>query len=323
MKAMILAAGQGTRLRPLTLVRPKVLAAITGSSVLDFWIRRLHHAGFEAVVINAYHLHERLVAAVRNGHWPIPVHVVVEPELLGTGGGIRNVLDFFEGQPFLAINGDIICDAPLQDLRHQYFESGSAAGLLMHEYPEFNNVAVDSRGRILGFGDEAKRLVAGNSDWRCLAFSGIHIIHPEILGDFPEGHPGDILTAYRAMIDAGHAPVALQWPGLFWREIGAIASYRNLHRELGSLEENIIPPLQTGRAIWLDPEAEVSPDVELRGYVSIGSGTRVMHGAVLEDSVLWDNVVIRRGSRLRNCIVADGVAVAGCHDNEIIIGSVG
>jgi len=67
---MILAAGQGTRLRPLTLVRPKVLAPINGSSVLDFWIWRLYHAGFGAVVINAYHLHESLVAAVRNSRWP-------------------------------------------------------------------------------------------------------------------------------------------------------------------------------------------------------------------------------------------------------------
>jgi mannose-1-phosphate guanylyltransferase len=323
MKAMILAAGQGTRLRPLTLVRPKVLAAITGSSVLDFWIRRLHHAGFEALVINAHHLHDRLVAAVRKGHWPIPVHVVVEPVLLGTGGGIRNVLDFFEEQPFLVVNGDIICDAPLQDLQRQYSESGSSAGLLMHDCPEFNNVAVNSRGRILGFGHEAKRLAAANSDWRSLAFSGIHIIDPKILSGFPAGDPADILTAYRAMIAAGQAPVALQWPELFWREIGAVASYRSLHRELGSLKENILAPLQTGRAIWLDPEAEVSPDVELRGTISIGRGTRVMQGAVLEDSILWDNVVIGRGTLLRRCVVADGVAVAGCRDNEIIIGSIG
>jgi mannose-1-phosphate guanylyltransferase len=322
MRAMILAAGQGTRLRPLTLVRPKVLVPITGSSVLHFWIMRLHHAGFEAVVINAYHLHEKLVATVRNKRWPIPVDVQVEPVLLGTGGGIRNVLDFFQRQPFLVVNGDIICDAPLEDLQHQYFKSGSSAGLLMHDCPEFNNVAVSSHGRILGFGHEARRLATENTGQRCLAFTGIHIMHPRILSDFPAGQPADILTAYRAMVDAGQAPLALQSPRMLWREVGSISSYRHLHRELGSLEENIVSPLQTGKAVWLDPEAEVSPDVRLKGYVSVGGGTRVANGVELEDSVLWNNVLIQRGSRLRNCVVADEVEVAGCHENEIIIGSI-
>ena len=118
---MILAAGLGTRLRPLTLVRPKVLVPVAGVCVLDFWIRRLYDAGFEAVVINAYHLHERLVKAIQDRHWPIPVHVEVEPELLGTGGGIGNVLEFFEKQPFLVINGDIICNVPLPELREPVF----------------------------------------------------------------------------------------------------------------------------------------------------------------------------------------------------------
>jgi mannose-1-phosphate guanylyltransferase len=322
MKAMILAAGQGTRLRPLTLVRPKILAPINGSSVLDFWIRRLYRAGFEAVVINAYHLHERLVAEVRSTPWPIPVQVRVEPVLLGTGGGIRHVLDFFEGQPFLVVNGDIICDVSLEDLQHRYLESGSPVGLLMHDWAEFNNVAVNSRGSILGFGHDAAKLVAERPDLRSLAFTGIHFMHPEVLGIFSAGRPGDILTAYRALIDGGRAPLALRTSKLFWREMGSIASYQSLHDELGSLEDNFLPPLPTGKAVWIDPVAEVSPDVRLKGYVSIGRGTRVADGVELEDSLVWDNVEVRPGSRLRKCVVADGVKVVGIHENEIIIGSI-
>ncbi len=321
MKAMILAAGQGTRLRPLTLVRPKVLVPINGSSVLDFWIERLYRAGFEAVVINAWHLQERLVAAVRSKRWPIPVHVRVEPMLLGTGGGIRNVLDFFGEEPFLVINGDVICDVSLEDFQRRYFESGSPAGLLMHDYPEFNNVAVNSHGFILGFGPDAAKLVAEDADLRCLAFTGIQIMHPEVLGAFPAGRPGDILAAYRAMIGGGRAPLAFQRPTFFWREMGSVARYRSLHDELGRLEENLLPPLPTGKAVWVDPEAEVSMDARLKGYVSIGRGTRVAEGVELEDSVLWDRVEVHPGSRLRGCVVADGVRVTGSHENEVIIGS--
>jgi len=322
MRAMILAAGLGTRLRPLTMVRPKLLTPITGTCVLDFWVRRLHHAGFEAVVINAYHLSDQLVAAVRNKRWSIPVHVRVEPVLLGTGGGIRNALDFFKEEPFMVINGDIICNAFIGDLLRQYIESGSSVGLLMHDCPEFNNVAVDSHGRILGFGQEAIRFVSESRDHQCLAFTGIHIIHPGIFDGFPAGQPGDILTIYRKMIDAGYPPLALRIPSVFWREVGSIDRYRRLHEELGNLEENLVPPLQTGKKFWIDPEAEVSPNAHLKGYVSVGSGSRIAEDVELENSILWSGVEVLPGSSLRNCIVADGVVVAGRHENEILHGSI-
>jgi mannose-1-phosphate guanylyltransferase len=274
-------------------------------------------------LINAYHLHERLLAAVRDKRWPIPVQVQVEPVLLGTGGGISNALHFFRKEPFLVVNGDIVCDVSLPDLRRHYFECGSPAGLLLHDYPEFNNVAVASCGSILGFGKEAERLASEGPDRECLAFTGIHIIHPGIFEGFPADRPGDVLTVYRTMIDAGRPPQALRIPKFFWREVGSIGSYRSLHEELGRGEEDLIPPLKTGRAVWLDPQAEVSPDAHLRGYVSVGRGTRIMDHTEIEDSVLWDDVEVRPGSKLRKCIVADGVVVAGHHEDAVLIGSPG
>jgi NDP-sugar pyrophosphorylase family protein len=124
------------------------------------------------------------------------------------------------------------------------------------------------------------------------------------------------------MIHSGQPPHALRMPQFFWRETGSLESYQLLHGELRNLEENVIPPLRTGEKVWLDPEAEVSPASHLRGYVSIGRGTRVGDGAEVEDSVLWDDVEVHPQSKLRNCIVGDGVEVAGLHENEILIGSV-
>jgi mannose-1-phosphate guanylyltransferase len=94
-----------------------------------------------------------------------------------------------------------------------------------------------------------------------------------------------------------------------------------LHEELGSLERDAIPPLQTGRAVWIDAEARVSPDSVLRGSVSIGKGSWVREGVEIEDSILWDGIEVRPGSKLRNCIVTDGGVMAGTHENEIHIGS--
>ena len=320
MRAMILAAGLGTRLRPLSLVRPKVLTPVGGVTVLDFWVWRLHQAGFEGVVVNAWHLHDKLVAAVENKAWPIPVRVLVEPVLLGTGGGIANALPFFQGEPFLVINGDILCDVPLVDFVRKVRDSGASAGLLMHDCREFNNVAVDAHDRVLGFGRDASKLVGAGSDRKCLAFTGIHVIHPEVMDRVPPDQPGDILTAYRKMIQVGKPPLAVQLPPFFWRETGSLASYQRVHEELGGLEEDTLPPLSTGKRILIDPAAQVTPGSELKGYVSIGAGSRVMAGAKIENAILWDNVEVLPGSSLRRCVVTDGAVVTGEHWNEIVTG---
>jgi NDP-sugar pyrophosphorylase family protein len=278
-------------------------------------------AGIEAVVVNAHHLHGQLIAAVKNKNWPIPLHVQVEPALLGTGGGLANVLPFFEGQPFLVVNGDILCDVPLQGLIGQYLNSGAAAALLMHDNPEFNKVAVDAQGRILGFGNEAGGPPHQDFVNERLAFTGIHVIHPSVLDGFPPGRPGDVLTAYRNLIRTGEPPLALRMPDFFWREMGSVESYRKLHEELGGLKENAIFPVPTGKGVVLDPEAEIAPDAHLRGYISVGRGSRVMNRVELENTILWNDVEIQPGCKLRNCIVTDGAVVGGEHESEILTGS--
>ena len=232
MRAMILAAGLGTRLRPLTYVRPKALVPVMGSTPLEFWISRLHTLGFEAVVVNAFQMPERLVDAVHKRNWPIPVHLEVESELLGTGGGIRNVLDFFQGKPFVVVNGDTICDAPLPELYAQHLQSGAPASLLMHDWTPFNHVAVDEQSAIRGFGAEANACHRSVSGIRLLAFTGIHFLNPEILQAFPVCQPMDVLAVYRQLISDGSPPRALVRGDLFWREMGEIDSYWALNREL-------------------------------------------------------------------------------------------
>lgn len=309
MKAMILAAGLGTRLRPLSLIRPKVLVPVMGTPVLDFWIERLHHAGFEAVVVNAFHLHEKLTAFIRDREWPIPVQVRVESVLLDTGGGIRNALDFFGETPFVVINGDILCNAPLSELYREYLDSGAPAGLLLHDCAPFNNVAVDRHGRILGFGREAHAPAQKNGIVRDLAFTGIHFMHPAILKDLQPGKPESILTVYRQLIREGNPPKALFTPDLFWREMGTVESYWTLNRELSRLPEQFLPPLRTGSTIHLHPEASIAPDVRFRGTVVVGKGARIPEGVQLEDVIVWDHASVERNSVLTGCIVTEGLRV--------------
>lgn len=318
MRAMILAAGLGTRLLPLTNFRPKVLFPLRGVTMLDFWIERLHRSGFDRVVVNAFHLKEELGLTVSEKSRPIDVQVLYEPVLLGTGGGIRNALDALKDEPFVVINGDIVSDAPPDLLLKQHVESCAEVSLLLHDWSEFNNVAVDESGSILGFGKDLERLRQEGLQFRKLAFTGIHFISPSAIRPYSPG-PGDILTVYRRLIAAGKPPKALFHNGLFWREMGSISSYMGLNSELARLVPDFLPPLCTGREITIDPDASVAGDVELTGSVVIGRGVRIAKNARLENTILWDDVQIIEGAHLRNCIVSQGMKISGSHSDEVLV----
>jgi NDP-sugar pyrophosphorylase family protein len=316
---MILAAGLGTRLRPLTLVRPKALVPVAGTPILQFWLQRLESARCRALAINACHLADQLVAATAGAASPMALHVHVEPRLLGTAGGMRQLMECLQDDHFIAINGDIVCNAPLADLYAQHRRSGAGVSLLLHDDVEFNNVAVDDAGRVLGFGSEAQILARARHDVRCLAFTGIHFIGRRELEHLPAGRPADVLDVYRHMIAAGRPPRALPAGPFLWREMGSIAGYWNLHRELGALPRDVLLPVPTGTSRWLHPRADVPADVTFRGLVGIGSDTKVGRGAVIEDTLLWDRVTVAPGSVLRHCVVTDGAAVNGRHEHAILL----
>ncbi len=314
---MILAAGLGTRLLPLTNSRPKALVSLRGVTMLKFWIERLNRCGCNAVLLNAYHLKELVDEAVSARVWPIPVKVLNEPVLLGTGGGIRAAVDYFEDNPVAVINVDIISNVDLASLYEQHKVSGAEVSLLLHDWPQFNNVAVDEDGSILGFGREAQAIQKRANGVRRLAFTGIHFINPSALHDCAPGVPGDILSIYRQLIARGNPPRALFQEGLFWREMGSIESYRRLTGELAGLEPDSLWPLPTGENISIDPQAFVHQGCILKGSVVAGHGVRVSEGVSLEDVILWDDVHIAKGSCLKDCIVADGMSISGCHTGKI------
>lgn len=316
MRAMILAAGLGTRLRPLTFVRPKCLVPLNGITVLDFWIKRLHLFGFEAVVINAFHLHRAVLEWVGARSWPIHVEVVVEDKLLGTGGGIRNVLDFFDGDPFLVVNGDTVCDVPLDSLRELYLKSGSLMALLMHDCLPFNNVRVDRKGFVRGFGKET---AGGFENTDCLAFTGIYFLTPEIISTIPSGMPYDILKIFCTAIEKGLFPLALQLPAFYWREMGSVESYRALIADLARVAPGTLPPLETGRSVYCHPGSIVSSDAHIKGWASIGEGSQVMPHTTIENSILWNDVQVHPGTHLIDCVVGDGVIVEGKHYREVLV----
>ncbi len=317
MRAMILAAGLGTRLLPLTNSRPKALVCLRGVTLLEFWIDRLNRCGFNEVILNAYHQKDRIARAVSARRWPIPVKVLNEPVLLGTGGGIRAAVEYFGEEPVAVINVDIISNIDLTSLYERHKSSGAKVSLLLHDWPAFNNVAVNEEGAVLGFGRKAEAIQMKGNGVRLLAFTGIHFITPSALAGIASEVQVDILNIYRGLIARGAPPMALFQQDLFWREVGSIESYSKVTQELTKLKPDSLRPVPTGENISVHPEAVIHPDCKLKGSVVAGRGVRVSEGVCLENVILWNDIRIEKGSCLKDCIVADGMTISGSHTGKV------
>ncbi len=315
---MILAAGLGTRLLPLTNSRPKVLVSLRGITMLEFWIERLNRCGFNGVLLNAYHLKELVDEAVSERVWPIPVRVLNEPVLLGTGGGIRAALDYFEDNLFAVINVDIISNVNLVSLFEQHKLSGAEVSLLLHDWPEFNNVAVDEEGSVLGFGREAQAIQMRGKRRTPLAFTGIHFINPSALAGMCPRSPRRYSQHLPGAYSAGQPS-----RGPFSRRTFSGAKW-DLSRATGKLPGSLLNwsrlasgLFQPGENISIHPEAVVHPDCSLKGSVVAGRGSGFPKASSLEDVILWDDIRIEKGSSLKDCIVADGMSISGSHTGKI------
>ena len=151
MKALILAAGFGTRLLPHTRHTPKPLFPIGGTPLLDLLIHRLIAAGCEAVAVNTHHLHQDMDAHLASRTYSVPVFSRYEPEILGTGGAIKNLADFWDDRPFMVVNSDIVTDMDFREIYDFHLSNQSCATLVLTDYPSLNSVETDASGNITRF----------------------------------------------------------------------------------------------------------------------------------------------------------------------------
>jgi len=224
MKALILAAGFGTRLRPYTQHTPKVLFTISGQPLIDIAIKRLCLAGIEAVMINSHHLGDQLKSHVAGRDYGIPVYVRYEPEILGTGGAIKNVADFWDEEPFIVINGDIVSDIDLKEVYRFHTKHPYLITLVLADDPDFNTVTVDNNQFITALKkppDGSPPTRAGNR----LTFTGIHILNPELLNFIPDKGYSDIIDVYSRLLAQRIRLKAFKPANGNWRDLGTPRRY--------------------------------------------------------------------------------------------------
>ncbi len=211
MRAMILAAGLGTRLRPLTETLPKPILEVCGRPLIHYPLLLLKRNGIREVVINLHHQGNAIPQALGNGHsLGLSISYSYEPEILGTGGGIKKVEAFFQGRTFLVINADTIMDIELEQVVNHHKRKRAAATMVLKEvtdWEEYGAVEVDDALRVRRIRGLPK--AEPSTPLRPLVFTGLHILEPEILANIPPGE-SEGSSGYASIIQHGYIPLIEQ-----------------------------------------------------------------------------------------------------------------
>ncbi len=225
MKAMILAAGLGSRLRPLTDGIPKALLDVGGAPMIERVIRRLRSAGVTEIVVNLFHLGERIVEFLASkGDFGLRLAFAREAELLGTGGGLKNAAWFFgDGRPFFLHNVDVLSDIDLEGMLRFHEQAGALATLAVQRRPSARQLVFDPDGSLCGRqSPEGTEWARGpQSGAERLAFTGIHVIDPAIFARMTETGAFPILRTYLRLAAEGERIVAYRADGRYWQDIGS------------------------------------------------------------------------------------------------------
>jgi len=308
MKAMVLAAGLGLRMRPLTLLRAKPALPVLNRPLLHWTMDRLAIAGVTHVVVNLHHLPRTVEDVLGTGRrWGLVIRYSDEPVILGTGGGPRAVRFLFGDEPLLLVNGDVLFDMDLRRLSSAHRASGAQATLALRRNPvpyAYSPVVADRSGRILSIAGRPRRARGSVT-----MFASVHVLEPSLLERLPAGPSDSVRDLYIPLLAEGAHLHGVYTRGA-WYDFGRPSLYRDAQLRL--------LPGRGRERVLVDAKARVASTARL-GRSVVGSRARVGAGARVERSVLWDGAVVEKDARVARAIVATGAVVRAGETAEDVI----
>ena len=301
MKALLLAGGFGTRMRPLTLTRPKHLLPIGNVPHIQHVFDLLQRTGVNDVVLTTSYLAEAFAQTVRDaGRRGLTLEVAHEEVALGTAGAIKNAAPLLGEDRFMVLNADVLTDADLKELVAFHGDSGAEASIMLTQVEDpsaFGVVPTDERGRVLGFIEKPPRGQAPTD----LINAGVYVMEPSVLERIPEGREHSAERAlFPEMVGSGSL-YAARLDG-YWMDVGTPEKYLRANRDaLDGL-------LRGAEVVALDETAEVDAEARLSSSC-VGARCRIAPGAVVTDSVLLDGVTVERDARVTDSIVGEGATI--------------
>ena len=242
MKAMVLAAGQGTRLRPVTDTQPKALVPVAGRPMIEYCLLLLRYYGIRDIVINLHHHGEQIENRLADGRrLGLQISYSVEPELLDTGGGLLKAKPFLQEDTFIVINTDVLIDLHLDQLLEFHHKQQAAATLVLRpdtNADQYGSMDIDERGRICRFLDTIIP-VQSAGPMRKLMFTGVQVLEPKIFDYMDMGMTAHKFSTtrqtYPRMLANGQPLYGFCFDG-FWQDLGTAERIRQVEHTLGAGE---------------------------------------------------------------------------------------
>ena len=325
-RAIVLAAGAGTRLRPLTYETPKPLVPVVNRPVLHHVLDNLLRHGIKEVAVNLYAHADQIRGYCGDGsRWSLNIRYSLESKLMGTAGAVKKVAGFLQGGPFFVMSGDGLSDIDLTAMLAIHRRRRALATMAVKAVDarfEYGVTLMDPSGRIRGF----KEKPSWGEVFSNKVNTGIYLFEPEILRAIPDN----------AVYDFGHE----LWPKLlklrkpiyayecrsYWTDVGNLSEYRRC--QMDSLDRRVrinIPGTEVRKGIWIEGGSCIDPQAVLRAPCLIGKGCRIAANAQIGPyTVVGDRAAISARAVLKNCILFDHVTVGkDVHLSNCILGANG
>jgi len=296
-KAFLLGAGLGTRLRPLTDVLPKPLIPVFNRPLIEYALDQCLAAGVTEFAVNTHHLPDKWAECFPDQSYRgAPLTFFHEPVLLETGGGLKNIEDWAEGQPILIYNGDILATLNLGRLLKTHLLSGRAVTMALRSAGHETHVAIE--GECVT--DIRGMLGRAEGDYQ---FTGVYCANPEIFRHIPENKRVSIIPSFLEIIRSGKMGASFHDEGI-WLDLGTRRSYLEAH-------------LCSGLGTLRHPESSVASSAVVENS-ALGAGSRVGRNASVHSCILWPGSAVEEGAQLTNCIVYSSTPVTGTrHDSDL------
>jgi mannose-1-phosphate guanylyltransferase len=322
---VILAGGQGTRLRPLTLARAKPVVPLLNRPFLAYQLSLLRHHGVTDVILSCSYRVDDVKAALGDGRGlGVRLRYVVEPEPLGTGGGVRNAADLTSGTVFV-LNGDVLTDVDLTAMREFHGARGSRTTIFLAPVPDpraYGLVETDAEGRLERFREKPgpDEVITTN-----LINAGVYLIDAALLQRIPPDRPVSIEREFFPALIADGVPCFGWAPQTYWRDIGNPAAYREAQIDL--LHERVrtplAPPGERRDGSWVAAGTTIAPGARVIGPSVVGADVTLGEGCEIGPlTVIGNNCTIAPRARVEGSILWERVHVgSSAHIQDSIIGS--
>ncbi|HEY7587183.1 MAG TPA: NDP-sugar synthase [Thermoplasmata archaeon] len=310
MKAVVLAGGEGTRLKPLTYKRPKPLMPVAGRPCIDYVIRSLVASGFQEIVVTTAYLSDTLIKTIGDGlEYNASILYSFEANPAGTAGAVRRVANFID-DTFVVAMGDLLADVDFKALYDFHKKKGGVATIALTEVEDptqYGIAGIDAKNRIVKFKEKPPKEEAFSN----LANAGIYVLEPDIVDFIPADQKFDFAKdLFPKLLSKGLALYGQKLEGI-WMDIGRPHDLWKASMEIVRREGRpfVRPGIRSEGPLILEADAILESDVSLRGPCYIGPGVLLRTGSVVDNACLYEAARLESKAVVRNSIVLEASVV--------------